>query len=251
MAMTQKQFRLSDFRFRPSWLGFIILIVCIPTFIKLGLWQLNKAHLKQEIQTSYNRSLDNQAQSLPEKLENLDAWNYKKVKMRGYYNAQYQILLDNQVEQSRGGFHVITPLKIDGREEYVLVNRGWIAGNENHTTLPAVATPEGEVEIVGLVWLPSKKIFTLESAAQKSQWQSVWQNMDMQRYQSSVPIKVLPVIIKLDAKSNAGGFVRNWQLPADKIATNMGYAYQWFGFAIASVLIFLFTSVKKVNHHKI
>ena len=72
MAMTQKQFRLSDFRFRPSWIGFIILIVCIPTFIKLGLWQLNKAHLKQNIQSSYNQSLDNEALSLPEKLENFD-----------------------------------------------------------------------------------------------------------------------------------------------------------------------------------
>jgi len=27
---------------------------------------------------------------------------------------------------------------------------------------------------------------------------------------------VLPVVIKLDAKSQAGGFVRNWQLPAEK-----------------------------------
>jgi surfeit locus 1 family protein len=251
MAMTQKQFRLSDLRFRPSWLGFIILIVCIPTFIKLGLWQLNKAHLKQNIQDSYNQSLDNAALNLPEKLENFDAWNYKKVKVSGTYHTQYQILLDNQVEQSRGGFHVITPLKIVGRDEYVLINRGWIAGSENHNILPELTTPEGKVEVIGLVWLPSKKIFTLESAAQKSKWQSVWQNMDMQRYQNSVPIKVLPVVIKLDPQSNAGGFVRNWQLPAEKIATNMGYAYQWFGFAIASILIFLFTSIKKVNSPKI
>ena len=69
--------------------------------------------------------------------------------------------------------------------------------------------------------------------------------MDLERYQNSVAIKVLPIVIKLDTKSNAGGFVRNWQLPADKIATNMGYAYQWFGFAVASILIFLYTSIKK------
>jgi surfeit locus 1 family protein len=247
MAMTQMQFRFSNYNFRPSWLGFLILIVCIPTFIKLGLWQLNKAQLKQQIQTSYNQSLGDQALSLPEQLDNLDSWNYKKVKISGHYNTQYQILLDNQVEQSRGGFHVITPLKIDGRDEYVLINRGWVAGNENHTVLPDVITPTAKVEVIGLAWLPSKKIFTLESDAQKAQWQTVWQNLNMQRYQSGVPIKVLPIVIKLDANSNAGGFVRNWQLPAEKIATNMGYAYQWFGFAIASLLIFLYTSVTKVN----
>jgi len=72
--------------------------------------------------------------------------------------------------------------------------------------------------------------------------------MDLKRYQNSVAIKVLPIVIKLDTKSNAGGFVRNWQLPADKIATNMGYAYQWFGFAVASILIFLYTSIRKIIH---
>lgn len=245
MAMTQMQFRLLKFTFRPSWLGILILIVCIPTFIKLGLWQLNKAHLKQEIQNSYNAAQDHQAQSFPDNVSNWADWNYKKVKLSGHYETQYQILLDNQVEQSRGGFHVITPLKVEGRDHYVLINRGWIEGADKHTTLPEIATPQERIEVLGLVWPPTKKIFSLESDAQKAQWQTVWQHMDMQRYQVSVPIKVLPVVIKLDAKSQAGGFVRNWQLPAEKIATNMGYAYQWFGFAIASILIFLYTSIKK------
>lgn len=243
--MRQMQFRLLNFTFKPSWLGVLILIVCVPTFIKLGLWQLNKAHLKQEIQNSYNSAKNDEAQAFPENLQDWESWNYKKVKLKGVYDTRYQILLDNQVEQSRGGFHVITPLKIENREVYVLVNRGWVVGADKHSTLPAIVTPQDQVEIVGLVWQPAKKIFTLESDAQKAQWQTVWQHMDMQRYQASVPIKVLPVVIKLDAASNAGGFVRNWQLPAEKIATNMGYAYQWFGFAIASILIFLYSSFKK------
>lgn len=250
MRMTQKQFRLSDYKFRPSWLGFLVLIVCVPVFIKLGLWQYNKARLKQEVQASYNASLDYDALTLPAKLENLDAWKYKKIKISGHYETEYQILLDNQVEDSRAGFHVITPLKIESRSDYVLVNRGWIAGNTMHTDIPAITTPEGKVEIVGLVWVPSKKIFTLESAEEKSQWNKVWQHMDLQRYQKSVAINVLPIVIKLDANSSAGGFVRNWQLPAEKIATNMGYAYQWFGFAVASILIFLYTSISKVSNHR-
>ena len=248
MRMTQKQFRLSDYKFRPSWLGFLVLIVCVPLFIKLGLWQYNKARLKQEVQTSYNASLEYDALTLPAKLENLDAWKYKKIKITGHYETEYQILLDNQVEDSSAGFHVITPLKIEGRSDYVLINRGWIAGKATHTDLPAITTPEGTVEIVGLVWVPSKKIFTLESTQEKSQWNEVWQHMDLERYQKNVPINVLPIVIKLDGNSDAGGFVRNWQLPAEKIATNMGYAYQWFGFAVASILIFLYTSITKANN---
>jgi surfeit locus 1 family protein len=248
MRMPQKQFRFSNYIFSLSWTGLLVLIICVPLFIKLGLWQYNKAELKQEIQNSYNASLDNEALSLPAKLDNLDEWKHKKVKIKGHYETKYQILLDNQVEDSLGGFHVLTPLKIEGRDDYVLVNRGWIAGGATHTEIPLISTPHELVEIVGLVWVPSKKIFTLESKVEKNTWNTVWQHMDLERYQKSVAIKVLPIIIKLDSKSSAGGFVRNWQLPADKIATNMGYAYQWFGFAIASILIFLYTSIRKVTH---
>jgi len=248
MRMAQKQFRFSNYLFSFSWTGLLVLMICVPLFIKLGLWQYNKAKLKQEIQASYNNSLDHDALGLPDRLNDLDEWKYKKIKIKGHYETQYQILLDNQIEDSRAGFHVLTPLKIDGRNDYILVNRGWVAGGSTHTDIPVIATPENTVEIVGLVWVPSKKIFTLEDKTEHKQWNNVWQHMDMERYQKSVTINVLPVVIKLDAKSNAGGFVRNWQLPAEKIATNMGYAYQWFGFAIASILIFLYTGISKIRN---
>jgi surfeit locus 1 family protein len=247
MRMQQKQFRFYNYIFSLSWTGLLALMICIPLFIKLGLWQYNKAKLKQDIQASYNASLDNEALNLPAQLHHLDEWKHKKVKIKGHYETEYQILLDNQVEDSRAGFHVLTPLKMEGTSDYVLVNRGWIEGGTTHTDIPEIVTPKGQLEIVGLVWVPSKKIFTLETEAVKNQWNIVWQHMDLDRYQNSISIKVLPIIIKLDSKSNAGGFVRKWQLPADKIATNMGYAFQWFGFAFASILIFLYTSIKKAD----
>lgn len=250
MHVTQMQFRLGNYLFCPSWLGLIILMICIPLFIKLGLWQYNKAELRKEIQSSYNASLDQHALVLPDNLTDVDAWKYKKVKVKGQYETKYQILLDNQVEENVAGFHVITPLRLDGSNDYVLINRGWVAGGANHTDIPTINTPDHSLEIIGFVWVPSKKIFSLESDNEKSSWKTVWQHMDMERYQKSIPIHILPLVIKLDSKSNAGGFVRKWQLPASKIATNMGYAYQWFGFTIASILIFLFTSIKKANNTK-
>lgn len=251
MTMTQMQFRFSSYTFKPSWLGFVIVCICVPTFMKLGLWQYDKARMKQEIQTAYAEAQQQDIPDLPKQIDDPTSWKHKKVRVTGRYETQYQILLDNQVEQSRGGFHVITPLKIEGRDDYILVNRGWIAGNAIHSEIPHISTPDIPVTLTGLVWLPSQKIFSLEQPKSSSAWQLVWQHMDMQRYQNSVPITVLPIVLKLDPASEAGGFVRNWQLPAERIATHIGYAYQWFGFAIASVLIFLYTSIKKpsTNHH--
>lgn len=247
--MTQKQFTFSGYIFRTSLAGTIALIICVPLFIKLGLWQYNKAMLKQEIKTSYDDALLSEALNLPEQFDDLDSWRYKKVKTQGYYETTYQILLDNQVENNTAGFHVLTPLKIEGKNDYVLVNRGWVAGGATHTDLPNISTPEGSVEITGLIWVPSKKIFSLESKMEKNTWNQVWQHMDMERYRKSVPISLLPIVIKLDPASNAGGFIRNWPLPASQITSNLGYAYQWFGFAVASILIYLYTSIHKAGKH--
>jgi len=71
--------------------------------------------------------------------------------------------------------------------------------------------------------------------------------MNMNSYQHSVPFVVSDLAIKLDQASDAGGFVRNWQVPVERIATNIGYAYQWFGFALATLLIYIYMSVSKVT----
>jgi len=249
-GLNELQFRFYNYQFKPTLLGSLITLLCIPLFIKLGLWQYHKALLKQNIQTAFSRS--EQINELGSDLiQNPEIYQYKKVKISGEYATQYQILIDNQVEQSQAGFHVITPLKINSGNQYILVNRGWIAGNAKHTEIPVVDTPSGVVHVEGMLWLPSAKIFTLEEKSQaditSKGWQTVWQNLDMQKYKKSVPIQVLPLIIKLDSNSTAGGFVRNWQMPADRIATNLGYAYQWFGFAIAALAIYLYMSIHRIN----
>ncbi len=254
--MKQLQIRLMGWVITPSLIGVIAIAVCIPLFIKLGLWQYHKAQQQLLVQAAYQQSVTNLAIDLPLNLASYNDLKYKKVKVSGHYETKFQILLDNQVENDRAGFHVVTPFKIANTSQYVLVDRGWILGKDTHTELPAFDTPSNNLEVVGQVWLPSVKIFSLEKKIAKSNlnnkadaiattWQLLWQYMDMAKYKASAPITVLPVVIRLDAQSHAGGFVRNWQIPADRIATNLGYAYQWFGFAVAALSIFLVMSIKR------
>ena len=243
--MTQKQFGIARYTFKPGWLGALILLVCVPIFIKLGLWQYHKAVLKQQIQMQ-QRSTKEVLTNLPSLSADFSSLQYKIVRIQGEYKPEKQILLDNQVESNQAGFHVVTPLKIEGTNDFVLVNRGWIAGNKNRNDIPQFETPSNSVEVVGQLWIPSKKIFTLERVDQKLENSKIWQHLDMVRYQKTLP-NLLPVIIKLDEKSTAGGFMRHWQMPESKIASHFGYAYQWFGFAAASIFIYLFISFKKRN----
>ncbi len=247
------QFRFLNVEFKPTLLGTLITIICIPVFIKLGFWQYEKAALKQKIQANFEQANTNQPPNLKDYISNSEHLEFKKVEVDGEYDTAFQILIDNKVENSLAGYHVITPLKIQNSDTYVLVNRGWIQGNKTRADIPVFDTPKDVQKIKGMAWLPTKKIFTLEEkekeqAGTKSlPWQLVWQNLDMQKYIKTAPIKILPVIVKLDNDSPAGGFVRNWEMSADRIVTHLGYAYQWFGFAFATLVIYLYLSIKKLN----
>ncbi len=224
------------------------MLICIPLFIKFGFWQYHKAEQKQMLQEMYDQALLAEPLALPLVFEDMQRWRYRQVKVLGTYRPQYQILLDNQVAQERAGYHVITPLQIGASGKYVLVNRGWVPANADRSVLPVIETPAGDQEIVGQLWLPSDKFYSLEQkqvAEADAPWQTVWQNMDMARFQQSAPIEVLPLVIRLDAGSAAGGYLREWPRPAERITTHIGYALQWFGFAAAALLIWIFTSFRR------
>ncbi len=237
------------YTFRPSVLMTLATIIVMALCIKAGLWQYNKAQAKLALQTQLNARLTEPAvaltdQLIADKIAASEDLRYLRVKFTGVYDTRYQVLLDNQVENTVAGFHVLTPVQVQGSKLYVLLNRGWVAGVNRQ--LPLINTPQGLQEIEGDIALPTAKFFSLEAPpATNGQWQPVWQHLDMQRYTKSVPFGVQPFVVRLDAKNGAGGFIRNWPPPGENISMHLGYAYQWFGFALTLLVIYIVLNLKK------
>ena len=226
----------------------LMLFLCV----KLGFWQLNKAANKQALQVQLNTRQGEPAAALPDKIVTLENWRYKRVKFSGNYDTRYQILLDNQVENTVAGYHVLTPMQVQGSKFYVLINRGWIPRVNAKVgaafTIPNIPSPQGLQELEGDIGLPAAKFFTLEAPALKNgQWETVWQHLDMDRYTKSVPFAVQPFVVRLDPNNKSGGFVRNWPPPGERVSMHLGYAYQWFGFALTLFVIFIVLNVKQKN----
>lgn len=230
----------------------VLAILTIALCIQAGFWQFNKAEAKKALQNQLNKYQNDSPSALPNKLSELESWRYKRVIFTGFYDRRYQLLLDNQVENTKVGYHVFTPMQVQGSQYYVLINRGWIAampykkGAKKHE-LPVISVPEGLQEVEGDVGLPSSKFFTLEAPPSNSQsWQPVWQHLDLKRYSNLVPFTIQPFVVRLDPK-NSGGFLRNWPAPGARSNMHLGYAYQWFGFAVTILGIFIVLNVKKVE----
>lgn len=232
-------------RFKPSLIGTIAICVCIPLFVHLGLWQYQKAMLKQGLQNQYDINGRQQSENLPVDFGRLEDLRYKNIVVLGQYLDQYQILLDNQVEGEQPGYHVITPLRMQDRDQVILIDRGWIPALPDHSNLPVIETPIGMQKVEGQVWVPSVKFFTLKAdVASNQHWHPLWQNMDMKSYAKAVPFNVAPVVLRM-SPNNSGGFVRNWVRPDDRIEMHLSYAYQWFGFAFATLAIYLVVGFRR------
>jgi surfeit locus 1 family protein len=247
------------YTFRPSVLMTLATIIVMALCIKAGLWQYNKAQAKLALQTQLNARLTEPAVALTDaliagKMAASTDLRYQRVKFVGVYDTRYQVLLDNQVENTVAGYHVLTPMQVQGSKLYVLVNRGWVAGVPDQVgvnrKLPTIDTPQGPQTIEGDIAIPAAKFFSLEAPAADGKWppilqNQVWQHLDMKRYAKSMPFGLQPFLVRLDAKSEAGGFVRNWPPPGENISMHMGYAYQWFGFALTLLVIYIVLNLKK------
>jgi surfeit locus 1 family protein len=249
------------YKFRPNIWMTLATAIMLGVCIKLGLWQYNKADSRRMLQTQLNARLTEPAVALPAKItgqkkQDLESWRYKRVKFSGVYDTKHQLLLDNQVQNTVAGFHVLTPMQVQGSNVYVLVNRGWVARTAAKVgempKPPEIDTPLGSQQIEGDIALPASKFFTMDTPpAANGSWQPVWQNMDMARYAKSVPFAVQPFVVRLDAKSNAGGFVRSWPPPGERVTMHLGYAYQWFGFALTLLVIYIVLNIKQKNIEKV
>lgn len=222
----------------------LAMLLGLAMFIYLGLWQAGKGdRLASELAQRAQRSQLGPAVVTGQLLD-VQAAQDAAFTVVGTYEAQHQIFLDNRQENDQPGVHVITPLKIDGSETRILVNRGWVGWTQGRAVLPVVATPEGRVQITGLANVPSTKKFFLMPDHPEAQ-AKLWSRVDLPRFEQLIGHRLQPVVLQQTGGDAPDTLVRHWAPPEDRVGMHRGYAFQWFGMAAALLLFYLFASFRK------
>jgi len=238
------QIPLGNYVVRVRWLVVCVMVVAIWGCVRLGLWQWHKAEQKQEITRAlahHGEAIQPQPQDL-DSFAKVEALHLQTVEFKGHYLPQYAFFLDNQVEQGQAGFHVITPFLLSDQLHVIWVNRGWVAGFADHQQTPKITTTQTEQVIQGLFWQQTKVGFRLDKPSKA--WQLVQPVLDFAYLRQHVPYTFPNVILKL-APAVGDGYVRHWDVPAGQVEKHLSYAYQWFGFAVASLVLGLTQMVEK------
>jgi surfeit locus 1 family protein len=144
------------------------------------------------------------------------------------------------------GFYVLTPFAIEGSDQTVLVQRGFIQRNFNdRTALQPVETPAGLVDLVALIAPPPGHLLELgkgeaplpkEGAVGSS---AIRQNLDLQAFRTETG---LPLRTDVSLQQNgpaSEGLQRDWPAPSLGIETHYGYAFQWFGLSALVAILYV------------
>lgn len=237
--------------FSPRWLTSLLALIFIYLFASLGFWQLNRAEYKRNLYSEFEaRQAADAIDFNLEKNNQLDkeALVWKPLKAGGTFLEQYQILLDNQVEATRAGYYVYTPFKLDQSEHIVLVNRGWLIAGADRTVSPKLVMTRGLLEINAVVKDIPKTGLLLKEMPPEQMSETVYrvQRINIEELETLTKTALLPYIIRLTPESEHG-YLRNWQLPGSGVSMHNGYAFQWFAFAAALLIIYLILNIKKIE----
>ena len=233
-------------RFRPRLWPTLAAALLVPLFIAAGQWQWAKAQARTLLQQQLDARNAEPALAMPATLVDAQSLRFRRVIARGRYEPEAQILIDNRTYRERAGYHVVTPLHLEGSEMRLLVNRGWVAAPADRRQLPQFDTPRGIVEVEGTAVVPASRFFTLDATSDRhGESSGVWQNLDLARYAQAVAFPIQPVVVELDAASQAGGLVREWRRPDERIHVHRGYALQWWTFAATTAVLWLVVNFRR------
>jgi len=221
----------------------------LPVFVSLGLWQWNRGQERQASWDEFTRVDAPAAEVGASRIPALP--RYTRVRVEGRFDGERQFLLDNMSHRGAPGYQVLTVMEL-AEGSRLLVNRGWLPFSGFREQLPDLSLPaeaEGaSLEITGrIAALPVAGLASGRMAPDAAaRWPRVTSFPTMAQLEAAYGSALLPVVLLLDEGSGPG-YLREWQpggLPPER---HIGYAVQWWAFALLLVGLFVGLNVKRKN----
>ncbi len=217
---------------RSRWLVLLAALLGAALTARLGFWQLDRAAQKLALQSAIDaegqRPALGNAELAGDKL-------HRRVALHGSWVGERTVWLDNRPMDGHTGFFVVTPLRLTGRDEAILVQRGWAPRNQaDRKQLPPLATPAGEVEVVGRLAASPSRLYELGEGSPGA----IRQNLDPAAFGAETGLKLLPLTVVQTAAGADDGLLRHWPAPELGLHKHYGYAFQWF--ALCALILVLY-----------
>lgn len=201
--------------------------------LRMGAWQLERAGQKQALVAAFQAA----ERAAPAAYAD-DAPRFTRLVARGRWDPEHQFLLDAAVHQGRSGFRVWTPLRL-GDGGFLIVDRGWVAGDPARRALPdvALADPGTEVEVIGMSDSFPRAGVSAGDARPGTGWPRIVLYPEPAALAAALAAPVAPQLLRLDPAAPDGfarGFAPDFGVSRER---HLAYAATWF--ALAATLVAL------------
>ncbi len=227
------------------WLYYLSAALLCLAFFSLGRWQLARAEWKQQRLDSVTAILKEKAPQSLAKLSKDDSTDLSWTAGRGHFLTAPALLLDNQRLGDKVGVNVYRVFQPDDGKA-LLVNLGWleVPGNRD---MPALEKISGSYQLDGLLVAPSSPGLAIGPAYVKTN-QDYWllTRMPLDELAADLKTPLASRVLRLNPDLPMG-YARDLDilpntLPPEK---HKGYALQWFGLCVATIVITLVLSIRK------
>ncbi|MBY6019431.1 SURF1 family protein [Ferrimonas balearica] len=221
---------------RPAiWAALIATVLAIGVLVKLGFWQLDRAEEKRHLMAQ-----------LAQRAEQTLHWplpDWSGERLAGYRLAgtvepvrERTLLLDNQTLDGQVGYRWLQPARFDGGA-WILLDLGFVPVARGDRTLPTLPALPERLSVSGRLYRPGHNPLNANLLPEAGSVTRI-QALELAQLSRHWGEPIAPVVW-LAEQPELVGFTRSWQPINLSPEKHQGYALQWFGLAVALVIILL------------
>jgi surfeit locus 1 family protein len=217
-------------------------LIAAAGFSRLGVWQLHRLQqrrLENSLKIARLSAPPNRTLAI---IAGTRKW--RRITLTGTFDFEHQIVLVGGARSGAPGVYIITPFTLDSGGRYpVLVNRGYVYAPDAMTVDLAKLDETPHSTLNGYM---EEFVVGGKGPARTASSPNGWRRMDARELPGAFPFEIAPFYIVAQADSAAvpapGAPVR-LPLPSLDEGPHLGYAIQWFAFALialggAGIMIF-------------
>jgi surfeit locus 1 family protein len=212
----------------------IISLLVAAGCIRLGIWQLSRLRERRATNTAAALARGGAVLNLNQPSPaGMDRRN-RRVTARGTYDRAYEVVLRGHVHREVPGVHVVTPLRLEGQDSAVLVNRGFLPSPDAMYAVTDSLNEPGPVTVVGLA-LPVPE--SADSGAPvMNNGRETWRRLDLAALRKRSPYPLLDVYVLQSPDASLPPAPRRLEPQPLDDGPHLSYAIQWFSFATIAVV---------------
>jgi surfeit locus 1 family protein len=221
----------------PRWLPFVVGFALVVQFAGLGAWQITRGLEKRAERDLFSDDTGHANWS-----DGMAVRPYQRLKVRGEFDLQHQVLLDNIILNSRYGYYVVTPLSVGDNIPVLLVNRGWKEKTGDAVDQTSLTVDTAVLQVRGRAGSLPKAGYKMGDAfSPGSPWPKHAVYPTIEDIAAQLGRDVQPFVLLMEPGDELG-FVRHWIPEEMGPGRHFAYALQWLamGAVLAVLLIWHF-----------